>query len=264
MPRGGAGRLTQALGAYFTSLGGTIETGRRVTRLDELPRTSATVLALTLPQVARLGGSALPSGWRRRALGWRMGPGAFKVDWALDGAIPWSEPRMARAGTVHVGGTLEEIAVSESGPWRGRLHTRPFVILAQPTLFDPSRAPAGRHTAWAYCHVPNGWKGDATEMIEAQVERFAPGFRDRILARAVWSPERLEAWDGNLAGGDVNGGALTFAQTLGPTRWRLHGWRTPKDGLYIGSASTPPGGGVHGMAGYHAARAALRHTFGVR
>ena len=264
MPRGGAGRITQALARYFTSLGGVIETGRRIRSLDELPPASAVLLALTYPQVAEITAPALPAAWRHRAARWRMGPGAFKIDWALDGPIPWTDPEVERAGTVHLGGTFDEITASERRPWRGRLHERPFVILAQPTLFDPSRAPAGRHTAWAYCHVPNGWDGDAAGRIEAQVERFAPGFRDRILDRAIWSPARLEAWNPNLIGGDVNGGALTLGQTLGPARWPLRGWKTPHAGLYVCSASTPPGGGVHGMAGYHAARAALRHTFGMR
>jgi phytoene dehydrogenase-like protein len=264
MPRGGAGSLTGALARYFTSLGGVIETGRRVRSLRELPPASAVLLALTHRQVAAIAHAELPTGWRARAARWRMGPGAFKVDWALDGPIPWTDPAVARAGTVHLGGTFDEIADSERQPRRRLVHERPFVILAQPTLFDPSRAPAGRHTAWAYCHVPNAWDGDATGRIEAQVERFAPGFRDRILERAVWSPARLEAWNANLIGGDVNGGAFTFGQTLGPARWPLRGWKTPTAGLYVCSASTPPGGGVHGMAGYHAAHMALRHTFGLR
>lgn len=159
---------------------------------------------------------------------------------------------------------MEEIAASELQPWSGRLSERPFVLLAQHTLFDRSRAPEGKHTAWGYCHVPNGWEGDATPAIEAQIERFAPGFQERILSRSSWGPKRLERWDGNLVGGDVNGGALTISQTLGPARWSLPGYRTPKAGLYLCSASTPPGGGVHGMAGFHGARCALRHTFGIR
>jgi phytoene dehydrogenase-like protein len=273
-PRGGAGRLTAALADHFRSLGGTLETGRPVSSLGDLPDARAVLFALTFRQVARIAGDALPSRYRAAAGRWRHGPGAFKVDWALDAPIPWADPRVESAGTVHVGGTLEEIAASEREPWRGRVGERPFVLLAQPTLFDPTRAPEGRHTAWAYAHVPNGWDGDLTDVIEAQVERFAPGFRERILGRAVWSPARLEAWDANLVGGDVNGGALTLAQTVGAGRWPLRGWRIGQARgfhtggraaeLYVCSASTPPGGGVHGMAGYHGARAALGTTFGIR
>ena len=191
---------------------------------------------------------------------WRYGPGAFKVDWALDAPIPWSDPTIARAATVHIGGTLEEIVASEAAPLAGSVSDRPFVLLAQPSLFDPSRAPAGKHTAWAYCHVPNGWTGDATQQIEAQIERFAPGFRDRVLSRTSWDTGRLERWDGNLVGGDVNGGVLSLDQTIGSARWGVRGYRTPRPDLYLRSASTPPGGGVHGMAGYHAARAAMKYS----
>lgn len=262
-PRGGAGSLTGALARYFESLGGVIQTERRVRSLGALPTTRATLLALTARQVAELEDTGLPDDFRTRLRQWRYGPGAFKVDWALDGPIPWTCETVCRAGTVHVGGRFDEIVDSEARPLSGDLSDRPFVLLSQPTLFDASRAPEGKHTAWAYCHVPNGWQGDATEAIEAQVERFAPGFRDRILARASWSPARLERWNPNLVGGDVNGGALTLSQTLGPARWKLPGYRTPRPDLYLCSASTPPGGGVHGMAGYHAAREALRRTFGI-
>ena len=262
-PRGGAGALTGALAGYFTSIGGVIETGQPVRSLAALPTARATLLALTHRQVADLEDSGLSASFRRRLGRWRYGPGAFKVDWALDGPIPWSDPAVARAGTVHVGGTLEDIVSSEAAPMAGTVSERPFVLLAQPSLFDHSRAPEGKHTAWAYCHVPNGWPGDATDAIEAQVERFAPGFKSRVLSRASWSTERLERWDGNLVGGDVNGGALTLNQTIGPARWGLPGYRTPRRDLYLCSASTPPGGGVHGMAGYHGARSALKHTFGL-
>jgi phytoene dehydrogenase-like protein len=263
-PRGGAGRLTTALADYFISLGGVIETGRRVTSLGELPQARASLLALTYRQVAEIAGDRVPARYPRAARRWRYGPGAFKIDWALDGPIPWTNHEVSRAATVHVGGTLEEIAASEREPWRGRVSDHPFVLLTQPSLFDPTRAPEGHHTAWAYCHVPNGWAGDMTNAIEDQIERFAPGFRERVLSTSIWNPRRLEAWDANLVGGDVNGGALTLGQLVGPARWPLRGWRTGTPGLYVCSASTPPGGGVHGMAGYHAARAALRRTFGIR
>lgn len=261
--RGGAGAISGALASLFTSLGGTLETGARVRSLSDLPPSRATLLALTHRQVADVAGGRLPGAYRDRLARWRYGPGAFKVDWALDGPIPWTRPEVAKAGTVHLGGTLEEIAVGERAAWDGRAPERPFVLLAQPSLFDPSRAPAGKHVAWAYCHVPAGWDGDATHRIEAQVERFAPGFRERILARSTHGPRALEAWNANLVGGDVNGGALTLAQTFGPLRHALHPWSTPVDHLYVCSASRPPGGGVHGMVGYHAARETLSRSFGI-
>lgn len=261
--RGGAGTITGALASLYTSLGGTLETGARVRSLSDLPEARATLLALTHRQVADIAGDRLPDAYRHRLARWRYGPGAFKVDWALDGPIPWTRPEVAKAGTVHLGGTLEEIAVGERAAWEGRAPDRPFVLLAQPSLFDPSRAPEGKHVGWAYCHVPAGWDGDATDRIEAQVERFAPGFRERILARSARGPRELEAWNANLVGGDVNGGSLTLAQTFGPLRHALHPWSTPLDGLYVCSASRPPGGGVHGMVGYRAAREALSRSFGI-
>lgn len=264
VPRGGAGAVTKALTSLLESLGGTVETGVHVRSLDELPEARATLLAVTHRQVAEIAGDRLPPGYRKTLATWEYGPGAYKVDWALDAPVPWQNPEVSRAGTVHLGGTLEEIARAERAPWEGRVADRPFVLLAQPTLFDPTRAPEGKHVAWAYCHVPNGWVGDATDLVEAQVERFAPGFRERILARSVHGPAELEAWDANLVGGDVNGGALTLSQTFGPLRSALHPWSTPVDGLYVCSASRPPGGGVHGMVGYHAAREALSRTFDVR
>ena len=194
-----------------------------------------------------------------RALGrYRHGPGAFKLDWALDGPIPWRAPECVRAATVHLGGTFEEIAASEWGAWRGRPVERPFLILAQHTLFDPTRAPEGKHTAWAYCHVPNGWAGDMTEAIEAQVERFAPGFRDLVLARHVTTPADFEARNRNFVGGDINGGAFDLGQAWTRPVRALNPYRTPLRGLYLCSAATPPGGGVHGMCGYSAALTALR------
>jgi len=264
VPRGGAGALAHALASLFRSLGGTIETGAPVESVEDLPPARAILLGLTHRQVASVARSRLPDTYRARLEGWQYGPGAFKVDWALDAPIPWAAEGVERTATVHVGGTLEEIAEAERAPWEGRVAERPFVLLAQPSLIDPSRAPQGKHTAGAYCHVPNGWDGDATAQIEAQIERFAPGFGRRILARATHGPRKLQAWDANLVGGDVNGGALTLGQTFGPARWSRHPWSTPSRDLYICSASAPPGGGVHGMAGYHAAREALRRTFARR
>jgi phytoene dehydrogenase-like protein len=261
-PRGGAGAITRALASHLRALGGVIETDAPVRSLDELPSARATLLDLTPRQVVAVAGSRLPSAYRSRLEAWRYGPGAFKVDWALDAPIPWSAEACKRAGTVHVGGTLEEIAEAERAPWQGRAHPRPFVLLAQPSIFDSTRAPEGGHVAWAYCHVPNGWKGDATAAIEDQVERFAPGFRGHILERVTHGPAQLEAWNPNLVGGDVNGGAPTLAQTLARPTWSLTPWATPTPDLYLCSSSTPPGGGVHGMCGYHAARTALARTFG--
>ncbi len=258
IPRGGAQALATALASYFVSLGGVIETDAPVRSLDELPPSRAVFLDLTPRQVLRVAGRRLPDRYRRRLERFRYGPGAFKIDWALSGPIPWTAPECARAGTVHLGGSIEEMIESEAAPWQGRTAERPYVLLAQPTLFDPSRAPAGKHVAWAYCHVPHGSAVDMTERMEAQVERFAPGFRARILARHVMGPAELERMNENLVGGDIGGGAVTglqllFRPTLSPVPYR-----TPVKGLYLCSASTPPGGGVHGMCGYNAARAALR------
>ena len=264
VPRGGAGALTQAMASLLRSLGGVIETNAPVESLEELPEARAVLLALTPRQIAAVAGKRLPPGRLRRCESWEYGPGVFKVDWALAGPIPWEAPECARAITVHLGATLEEIAASERATWSGTVAERPFVLLAQPSLFDPTRAPPGKHTAWAYCHVPNGWTGDATTAIEAQVERFAPGFGKTVLARRTHGPRELEAWDRNLVGGDKNGGAPTAAQVFGPGRWTLSPWGTGVKDLYACSAATPPGGGVHGMCGYHAARAALRKTFGIR
>jgi phytoene dehydrogenase-like protein len=198
----------------------------------------------------------LPQGFRHSLERYRYGPGVCKLDWALDGPIPWKAKECGRAGTVHIGGTLEEIAESERAPWQGEHAQRPFVLLTQPTLFDPTRAPAGKHIAWAYCHVPNGSNFDMTDRIESQVERFAPGFRQLIRKRSVMLCANLESHNPNLVGGDINGGAALLSQFFLRPTWRLY--RTPSKGLYICSASTPPGGGVHGLCGHFAAQAALR------
>jgi phytoene dehydrogenase-like protein len=255
--RGGSQRLADALAAYFRSLGGEILTDAPVTSLAELRPARLVILDLGPHQVARLAGDRLPSRYRRALERYRYGAAAFKLDWALDGPVPWKAAECARAGTVHLGGTLEEIAASEAAPARGEVHERPFVLFVQPTVFDASRAPPGRHTAWAYCHVPNGCTLDLTQRIERQVERFAPGFRDRILARSVLTPAELERRNANLVGGDINGGVMDLRQIFARPVARPSPYRTPLPGVYICSASTPPGGGVHGMGGYHAARAAV-------
>jgi phytoene dehydrogenase-like protein len=217
------------------------------------------LLDVTPRQVVDLAGERLPDRYRRTLERFRYGPGVFKVDWALDGPIPWAHPDAARAATVHLGGTFEEIATAEEVVQRGGHPERPFVLLAQPSSFDPTRAPSGTHAVWAYCHVPNRSTVDMTERIESQVERFAPGFRDRVLARHVLTPAGIERHDANYIGGDINGGVADFRQFVARPRLGLHPWRTPVDGLYLCSSSTPPGGGVHGMCGYHAANEVLRH-----
>lgn len=248
LPRGGAQSLAGALASHLQSLGGEIVTGTRVGSLGELPRTRATLCDLSPKPLLEIAGRLLPPGYRRKLERYRYGPGAFKVDWALDAPIPWTAAACARGATVHLGGTLAEIAAAEREVRDGACPERPFVILAQPSLFDATRAPAGKHTAWAYCHVPNGSRFDMLERIENQVERFAPGFRGRILARSVMGPAAMERHNPNFAGGDIAAGAI---------RLRRPAYATPVRGLYICSAATPPGPGVHGMCGYHAARRAL-------
>lgn len=260
LPRGGSQRIADALAGYLRSLGGEVVTGRPVRALDELPPARAVLFDLTPRQVLAIAGQRLPAGYRHRLERYRYGPGAFKVDWALAGPIPWRAPECRRAATVHLGGMLDEIATAERAVAAGRHPERPFVILAQPSLFDPSRAPEGKHTAWAYCHVPNGSSVDMTGRIEAQVERFAPGFRELILARNVLSPADLERYNPNYVGGDINGGVLDLRQLFTRPAPRLNPYTTPDSRLYICSSSTPPGGGVHGMCGYWAARAALRRV----
>jgi phytoene dehydrogenase-like protein len=260
-PRGGAQQITDALACYLQSLGGEIITDSPIASLDALPPARAVLLDVTPRQLLAIAGKRLPSGYRRRLERYRYGPAAFKVDWALDGPIPWRSSPCARAATVHVGGTLAEISASERAAWQGEHIGRPFVLVAQQSLFDPTRAPPGKHVAWGYCHVPNGSTFDMTECLEGQIERFAPGFRQRILARSVLSPAALERYNPNYIGGDINGGVQDLWQLFTRPTLRLVPYATPVHGLYICSSSTPPGGGVHGMCGYYAARAALRLTF---
>ncbi|WP_027714471.1 NAD(P)/FAD-dependent oxidoreductase [Desulfuromonas sp. TF] len=259
VPRGGAGRISGALEAYFLSLGGRVETGTPVRSLDQLPQTRAVLLDLTPRQLLRIAGDRLNGNYRKRLKRYRYGPGVYKIDWALSGPIPWKSVDCARAGTVHIGGTLEEIAVAEREIWRGGHPERPFVLLAQQSLFDPSRAPDGMHTGWAYCHVPSGSTVDMTEAIESQVERFAPGFRDLILERCTRTAAEYQLYNPNFIGGDINGGVQDLAQILGRPVLKPDPYATGLDGVYLCSSSTPPGGGVHGMCGYHAARSALRN-----
>jgi phytoene dehydrogenase-like protein len=257
--RGGAQRLADALGAYLNSLGGEIILGRSVENLDELPHSRAVICDLTPRQLATLAGTRLTPGYRRKLSRFRYGMGAYKIDWALSAPVPWRAVECSLAATIHLGGTIEEITESEKAAWNGQHAPRPFVLVVQPSMFDDSRAPGGKHTLWGYCHVPNGSARDMTESIEDQIERFAPGFRDCILGRAVAPPAELERRNANLVGGDINGGAPDIRQLfLRPTR-KLYS--TSEKDLYLCSASTPPGGGVHGMCGHFAARRALREIF---
>ena len=257
-PEGGAGRLAETLAAELLAAGGRIETGRPVERMDDVPPHRVALFDTSPQALNAITGDRLPPGYRRRLEGFRHGPGVFKVDIAIDGPIPWRADGVDRAGTVHLGGTLEEIARAEAAVTAGRHPDRPYVLLAQQSLFDATRAPAGQHTVWAYCHVPNGSGVDQTEPILAQIERFAPGFRERILALSTLSPADLEAYNPNDVGGDIAGGRFDLGQLFTRPSLRIFDpYATPDPSVFLCSASTPPGGGVHGMAGWHAARSAL-------
>jgi phytoene dehydrogenase-like protein len=255
--RGGSQAIAKALASYLESLGGRIETGRPVQSLAELPESRVVLFDTSPEQLSRIAADALPAGYRRRLARYRYGPGVFKLDWALDGPIPWRDPACLEASTVHVGGTLEEICASERAMYRGHHPERPYLILCQQSQFDPTRAPDGKHTGYAYCHVPHGSNVDMTDAIEAQIERFAPGFRDRILARHAMSPAWLERHNANYKGGAITGGVADAFQLFNRPVTRLDPYATPNPKLFICSAATPPGGGVHGMGGYWAARSAL-------
>ena len=258
LPGGGSQQIADALASYLRSLGGEIETDHEVTSLDGLPPHRAVMLDLTPRQVLRLAGDRLNGLYRAQLRRYRYGPGVFKIDLALDGPIPWANPDLAQAGTVHLGGTLPELVRSERSIARGRPAGRPFVLVAQPSLFDPSRAPKGRHLVWAYCHLPNGSRADMTDAILGQLERFAPGIGSRILGRSTMGPAALETYNANYVGGDINGGLQDVWQLWTRPAVRLDPYSTPDPTLFICSSSTPPGGGVHGLCGYHAAQSALR------
>jgi len=253
--KGGSQAISNALASYFQSLGGRIVTNTPVQSLNELKDASMILLDVTPRQLISIAGDRLPDRYRRKLESYRYGPGAFKMDWALSGPIPWNASECSRAATVHLGGAIEEMARSERAPWENTVAERPFVLLTQPSLFDPSRAPTGKHTAWGYCHVENGSTVDMANRIESQIERFASGFRSRILARSILTPADMQAHNANLIGGDISGGAANLSQLfLRPTRTT---YRTRIENVYLCSSSTPPGGGVHGMCGDHAARMAL-------
>jgi phytoene dehydrogenase-like protein len=256
--RGGSQRIADALASLLRAHGGEIVTRAPVRALSELPRAAAYLLDLTPRQVLRVAEDRLPPAYRTRLARYRYGPGVFKMDWALSAPIPWTAAACARAGTVHVGGSSAEIAAASAAAWEGRVPSVPFVLVAQPSRFDDRRAPPGRHVAWAYCHVPHGSTVDMTDAIERQIERFAPGFRGTILARHTMTPVELERHDPNLVGGDINGGVQDLWQLFTRPVASLVPYRTPARGVYLCSASTPPGGAVHGLCGYHAAGTALR------
>ena len=261
-PRGGSQKISDALAAYLRELGGRIELNRTINKLDQLPKSRAVLFDVSAWQLARIAAERLPVRYRRRLENFRHAPGVFKIDYALSAPIPWKAEACRRAGTIHLGGNFAETAAAERDAANGKLPERPFVLVAQQSLFDETRAPRGQHTLWAYAHVPFNCKIDISERIEAQIERFAPGFRDCILARHHKSAVELENSNANLAGGDINGGAANLWQLLARPVFSPTPYRTPLRGVYLCSSSTPPGGGVHGMCGYHAARAALRDIFG--
>jgi len=255
IPRGGAQSITTALVKHLATLGGEVFTNSPVNDVDKLPPAKIVLCDLSPRPLLRIAGHKFPRGYRKKLERYRYGMGVFKVDWALDAPIPWTSEACRRAGTIHVGGTLAEIAASERDAWSGRISDRPFVLMSQPTVFDPTRAPAGKHVAWGYCHVPTGSTTSMLDRIEQQIERFAPGFRDRVLARSVMTPRDLELNNANYVGGDIAAGVVDLRQFFFRPTWR--NYATPVKGLYICSASTPPGVGVHGMCGYYAAKLAL-------
>lgn len=264
IPRGGSQAITNALADYFRDLGGKIEINRRIDDLESLPKSRTVLFDVSAWQFARIAGDRLPSRFRTRLRNFGHAPGVFKIDYALSSAIPWKSQTCRRAGTVHVGGTLGDIASAEREVAQGKIPDRPFVLVAQQSLFDSTRAPRGQQTLWAYAHVPFNCKIDVAEKIESQIERFAPGFRDCVLARHKTNAIDLENSNANLIGGDISGGSANLWQLLARPVFSSTPYRTPIRGIYLCSASTPPGGGVHGMCGYHAARAALRDLFGKR
>ncbi len=256
--RGGSQQVANALASILRSYGGEIVTSTRVKSLAELPPARAVLCDISPRQLVEIAGDRMPAGYRQRLARYRYGPGVFKLDWTLNSPVPWKAAGCHRAGTVHLGGTLAEIADSERAAWQGRVHDRPYVLLCQPSTWDPTRAAEGQHTLWAYCHVPNGSREDMTERIESQIERFAPGFRDCISARHAMGPAEMHRRNANLIGGDIGGGASDIFQLFTRPVASLNPYKTPIDGVYLCSSSTPPGVGVHGMCGYYAARAAMK------
>jgi phytoene dehydrogenase-like protein len=262
IPRGGSNKIADALASYFLSIGGAIETNVYISSLQQLPSAHIVLLDVTPKQLLEIAGHRFSPIYKWQLERYRYGMGVFKMDWALDATIPFKANQCKVAGTIHIGNTFEEIAAGEQQTAQGKQSEKPFIILAQPSVFDPTRAPAGKHTAWAYCHVPNGSQKDMTEAIENQVERFAPGFKQTILARHVMNTAQIEDYNPNYVGGDINGGMIDIGQLFTRPALRWSPYKTSAKGIYICSSSTPPGGGVHGMCGYHAAKRALKDVFG--
>jgi phytoene dehydrogenase-like protein len=261
IPRGGSQKIVDALVQYLESLGGEVVASRPINSLDDLPPHRAALFDVTPRQLLGIAGDALPSRYRGALARYRYGPGVFKMDWAIDGPIPWKAEECGRAGTVHLGGRLEDIAASEAVTAAGQIPERPYMLIGQQSLFDSTRAPSGKHTVWGYCHVPNGSTVNMVDRMEAQLERFAPGFKDIVLERSIMSPARLQEHNANCVGGDINGGVADIRQLFTRPVVRLDPYSTPNKSIYICSSSTPPSGGVHGMCGYYAARSALRRAF---
>jgi phytoene dehydrogenase-like protein len=264
IPKGGSVSIADALAAYFKSIGGQIETGTFIRSLEQLPSAKAILFDVTPKQLLQIAGHKLSSLYQWQLERYRYGMGVFKVDWALDGPVPFTNQSCRRAGTIHLGSTLQEISASEYDAWHGKHSEKPFVLLAQQSLFDITRAPAGKHILWGYCHVPNGSKKDMTDIIENQVERYAPGFKERILARHTMDTRQMEDYNPNYIGGDINGGVIDIGQLFTRPALRWSPYKTSAKGMYICSSSTPPGGGVHGMCGYWAAKRAFKDVFGIK
>ncbi|MEQ9263767.1 MAG: NAD(P)/FAD-dependent oxidoreductase [Balneolaceae bacterium] len=262
--KGGSASISYAMAEYFKSLGGVIETGNMITSVAQIEESNVILFDLTPHQIATIAGSKLPPAFKSRLEKFQYGPGAFKIDWALSESVPWLNEKCRKAGTLHLGGSLEEISFSEQEIWKGNYPDKPYVIISQPSVFDSSRAPEGKHTLWGYCHVPNGSEEDCTEQIENQIERYAPGFRDTIISKNTMTATQFQSYNPNYIGGDINGGAQFFKQLFARPVLKWDPYALPAKGLYICSSSTPPGGGVHGMCGFHAARSVLKNEFGVK
>lgn len=261
--KGGSVTIANTLADIFQALGGEIRTNQEVKSLADIPPSKTVLFDLTPLQIVNIVGEKLPSSYKKKLQNYRYGPGTFKMDFALSEPVPWKNERCRQAGTLHLGGTADEIMASEAAVWKGEHSENPYIIAAQPSLFDDTRAPEGKHTLWAYCHVPHGSDRDMSDVIEAQIERFAPGFRDTIISRHTFNSQQYETYNSNYIGGDINGGAQFFKQLLGRPVLKWNPYKIPVDGMYICSASTPPGGGVHGMAGFNAAESVLKNEFGL-
>lgn len=262
--KGGSSSISNSLAEYFESLGGMIRTNNRIQDTSQLPPSKVVLYDLTPHQIVKIADKELPLRFINKFLNFKYGPGAYKMDFALSEPVPWTNKECSGAGTLHLGGSFEEIAYSERETWKGNHPEKPYVLISQPSLFDDSRAPKGKHTLWAYCHVPNGSDKDCSEEIVNQIERYAPGFRDTIISSHSISAPEFERYNANYIGGDINGGAQTFKQLIGRPVFQWDPYKLPVKGMYICSSSTPPGGGVHGMCGYHAAKSALKNEFGIQ